>query len=215
MSGDSKYATWLERPPLIVATQLAQQGDVRETAGFFAYVLKNSPAQKLTAWCDWLLCSPIYADRSNVHQNPSQYLAGLGNDEQKELCGHCFLEGEIVWNCRTCQVDDTCVLCEKCFKDGDHRGHDVYFHRTRAGGCCDCGDPEAWNPKGFCSKHGYRETAEQRLPQAVEAIARAVIPHVYFYLEETVRVKFASHEIEEVNTHYSLATSTPPTIRSV
>jgi hypothetical protein len=49
---DSKYAAWLARPPLIVATQLAQQDiNCHDTAAFFAYVLKNAPAQKLTQWC--------------------------------------------------------------------------------------------------------------------------------------------------------------------
>lgn len=28
------------------------------------------------------------------------------------------------------------------------------FYHAQAGGCCDCGDPDAWDPKGFCPKHG-------------------------------------------------------------
>ena len=30
----------------------------------------------------------------------------------------------------------------------------VYFYHAQAGGCCDCGDPDAWAPEGFCSVHG-------------------------------------------------------------
>ncbi|VEU39720.1 unnamed protein product [Pseudo-nitzschia multistriata] len=35
----------------------------------------------------------------------------------------------------------------------DHEGHEVYFHRTTPGGCCDCGDAEAWKPEGCCPVH--------------------------------------------------------------
>lgn len=31
-------------------------------------------------------------------------------------------------------------------------------------GCCDCGDPTAWDPKGFCKSHsGYQEFTEEKL----------------------------------------------------
>jgi Putative zinc finger in N-recognin (UBR box) len=43
----------------------------------------------------------------------------------------------------------------KCFRHSDRQGHEVYFHRTTPGGCCDCGDVEAWNVNGCrdCDKH--------------------------------------------------------------
>ena len=70
-----------------------------------------------------------------------------------ECCGYVFRRGDIAWNCRTCQTDATCVLCEACFRESDHEGHEVFFHRTSPGGCCDCGDIEAWDVKGMCWKH--------------------------------------------------------------
>lgn len=51
-------------------------------------------------------------------------------------CGYVFKRGDIAWNCRTCQTDPTCVICDDCFRDSDHEGHEVYFHRTNPGGCC-------------------------------------------------------------------------------
>ena len=68
-------------------------------------------------------------------------------------CGYIFRNGDIAWVCRTCQTDDTCVLCEECFSSSNHEGHEVFFHRTRAGGCCDCGDLEAWKAEGCCPRH--------------------------------------------------------------
>jgi len=71
-------------------------------------------------------------------------------------CGYVFRRGDIAWNCRTCQADPTCVLCDSCFTASDHEGHEVFFHRTSPGGCCDCGDIEAWRMEGCCPKHRPR-----------------------------------------------------------
>jgi hypothetical protein len=68
-------------------------------------------------------------------------------------CGYVFKRGDIAWNCRTCQTDSTCVICDACFRSSDHEGHEVYFHRTTPGGCCDCGDAEAWKIEGCCPSH--------------------------------------------------------------
>mmetsp|Transcript_26267 Transcript_26267/g.39764 ORF Transcript_26267/g.39764 Transcript_26267/m.39764 type:complete len:3039 (+) Transcript_26267:216-9332(+) len=68
-------------------------------------------------------------------------------------CGYVFKRGDIAWNCRTCQTDPTCVICDNCFRNSNHDGHEVYFHRTTPGGCCDCGDAEAWKSAGCCELH--------------------------------------------------------------
>jgi len=75
-------------------------------------------------------------------------------------CGYVFRRGDIAWNCRTCQTDATCVICDNCFRNSDHEGHDVFFHRTTPGGCCDCGDREAWKVEGCCATHRPIETME-------------------------------------------------------
>lgn len=49
-------------------------------------------------------------------------------------------------------MDTTCIICHECFKNGNHEGH-RYVFRKFAGGCCDCGDPEAWSQEGFCKNH--------------------------------------------------------------
>eukprot|EP00953_Heterococcus_sp_UTEX-ZZ885_P020575 11507-Heterococcus_DN1.PRE.1 len=59
----------------------------------------------------------------------------------------------------SCAADDTCVLCNACYSASDHTGHEVYFYHAHAGGCCDCGDPDAWQPDGFCDKHGANHAA--------------------------------------------------------
>ena len=74
--------------------------------------------------------------------------------DRRRVCQYAFRRNDIVWVCRTCQVDETCVLCHECFTRSDHEGHDVAFYHAQAGGCCDCGDVDAWDPKGFCDRHG-------------------------------------------------------------
>lgn len=69
-------------------------------------------------------------------------------------CGHVFEGSESTYYCRTCTKDDTCVLCTKCFHASDHEGHHVVVSLSQGGGgCCDCGDPEAWDRPVICSIH--------------------------------------------------------------
>jgi hypothetical protein len=74
----------------------------------------------------------------------------------KRMCAYEFKPGDIAWNCKVCQVDETCVMCNDCFISSDHENHEVFFYYTHSGGCCDCGDTEAWASDGFCTQHRVR-----------------------------------------------------------
>ncbi len=98
------------------------------------------------------------------HHYPTIGLAKLAIEQlgkmipQRRVCQYAFKRNDIVWVCRTCQSDETCVLCHECFRNSNHDGHDVAFYHAQAGGCCDCGDEDAWSPKGFCGRHGGPST---------------------------------------------------------
>ena len=62
-------------------------------------------------------------------------LEALSQSVPRRVCQHPFKKNDIVWVCRTCQADETCVLCHSCFKDSKHEGHDVAFYHAQAGGC--------------------------------------------------------------------------------
>lgn len=47
-------------------------------------------------------------------------------------------------------------MCNDCFISSDHDDHEVFFYYTQSGGCCDCGDTEAWAADGFCTSHKVR-----------------------------------------------------------
>jgi hypothetical protein len=71
-----------------------------------------------------------------------RHLFQLGQAVPRRVCQHPFRRNDIVWVCKTCQADETCVLCHSCFSQSNHEGHDVAFYHAQAGGCCDCGDPD-------------------------------------------------------------------------
>jgi Putative zinc finger in N-recognin (UBR box) len=62
-------------------------------------------------------------------------LEALSQSVPRRVCQHPFKKNDIVWVCRTCQADETCVLCHACFKASNHDGHDVAFYHAQAGGC--------------------------------------------------------------------------------
>ncbi|KAF2753703.1 hypothetical protein EJ05DRAFT_457618 [Pseudovirgaria hyperparasitica] len=69
-------------------------------------------------------------------------------------CGHIFKSGEATYRCKTCTVDETCVICTRCFDASDHEGHTVYVSISPGNaGCCDCGDDEAWIRPVHCNIH--------------------------------------------------------------
>ena len=49
-------------------------------------------------------------------------------------------------NGRQCCADSTVVICSGCFNTQDHSSHSVtMLVGNGSGGCCDCGDPEAFH----------------------------------------------------------------------
>jgi|TARA_B100000780_G_C21010835_1_gene404784 hypothetical protein len=112
-----------------------------------------------------------------------QSFYSLGHDS---ICGYVFKDGELVYHCVDCAVDNTCVFCQNCWNASDHVGHNFKYHRSGGGGVCDCGDAEAWNPKGFCKHHsgGIVQEGEEKedpfegVPQNVVDALNQFFPNV-------------------------------------
>lgn len=100
------------------------------------------------------------------------------------VCGRVFKMGEPTYNCRECGMDSTCVLCVDCFKRSPHKNHKYKMGTSYGGGCCDCGDKEAWKQDAYCrthklgleKKHGdlpfFTEDMEKRTSLVFEYILR-------------------------------------------
>lgn len=89
-------------------------------------------------------------------QHPGEGFAAvrkaIGATGTSGVCGVVWKRDELAYKCKTCERDPTCAICVPCFRHGDHKGHDYAMIRT-GGGCCDCGDVQAWKSSGFCSRH--------------------------------------------------------------
>ncbi|KAG1696002.1 hypothetical protein DVH05_018988 [Phytophthora capsici] len=78
-------------------------------------------------------------------------------------CEEVWHGDHMAYRCRTCGLSDSSCMCLACYADPEeHEGHDYRVYRCSSGGCCDCGDPLAWNPEGFCMKHSAKKENEQR-----------------------------------------------------
>ena len=108
-------------------------------------------------------------------------------------CGHIFKSGEATYQCKTCSIDDTCVLCSKCYDASDHENHAVFVSVSIGNsGCCDCGDSEAWIKDVYCTIHStdlgeLAKRAEspgetQHLPEDLVENIRSTIARALDYL---------------------------------
>lgn len=86
--------------------------------------------------------------------NSIEVLHGLTQQNYPpSVCGRVFKMGEPTYNCRECGMDSTCVLCVDCFKRSPHKNHKYKMGTSYGGGCCDCGDVEAWKQDAYCQIH--------------------------------------------------------------
>jgi len=113
----------------------------------------------------------------------------------KGICGRIFTKNDVAWFCKTCGKDSSCIQCQDCFENSNHIGHLVYLERS-VSGCCDCGDPEAWDSKGFCCSHqGFIEESKadiKLLPDKVNIAAPIVLEQLinrYFSLFGILMIK--------------------------
>ncbi|KAG0208840.1 hypothetical protein BGX28_000315 [Mortierella sp. GBA30] len=134
-----------------------------------------------------------------ARQNGVTVLTDNGDDEYSpsargQACGHTFKTGEGVFRCRTCALDETCVFCLRCFHGTNHEGHDTSFSvNAGGGGCCDCGDSEAWKVDLDCIYHsakhvppGENDPKNLEYPPEVVASIRKTIATVLDFIIDTM-----------------------------
>lgn len=74
-------------------------------------------------------------------------------NQPSKLCRRILKNGDVTFACNDCGLDGTCVVCIDCFHKGAHKDHNYRMSNTDGGGCCDCGDPEAWKQNYACTDH--------------------------------------------------------------
>ncbi|EGG17925.1 hypothetical protein DFA_08926 [Cavenderia fasciculata] len=101
-------------------------------------------------------------------------------------CDTTWNYGDTAYKCKTCQLDPTTALCLACFRSGDHVGHD-YSLQSVGGGFCDCGDPTAFKPSGFCQKHKEQTIDVTKYPNrfimSLSYAIQFVLKKVWYFFE--------------------------------
>ena len=153
-----KSIIWSSSPASLYPTSkelsqlLAVKGiEPNDLTNLAVQIVRNAPVSALPNLLNSIACHYWRNESSLIDV---RMMDNLHNANHRTVCGLVFRKGDIVWMCRTCAKDPTCVQCDACFKRSDHVDHEVYFHRASGrGGCCDCGDPEAWALCGNCTEH--------------------------------------------------------------
>uniref|UniRef100_A0A1B6DEC1 E3 ubiquitin-protein ligase n=1 Tax=Clastoptera arizonana TaxID=38151 RepID=A0A1B6DEC1_9HEMI len=115
-------------------------------------------------------------------------------DNPPSVCGRVFKIGEPTYNCRECGMDATCVLCVDCFKKSVHRNHKYKMGTSSGGGCCDCGDMEAWKHDPYCDVHIIgiqKKVTSNILPKELEERARITFGCILRYAYDLLTLEFS------------------------
>ncbi|XP_063722559.1 E3 ubiquitin-protein ligase UBR3-like isoform X2 [Symsagittifera roscoffensis] len=106
--------------------------------------------------------------------------------DDSKVCGRVWKHNFLAYRCKTCALSPCMSLCNECFHQGDHKGHDYNMFRSQAGGACDCGDENVLLPSGFCVNHGHQKP-EKGAPDRLLSTAKVIIPHLLLRLVSSLR----------------------------
>ncbi|KAH8583769.1 Large with a UBR1-like ring finger related treble clef [Cryptosporidium sp. chipmunk genotype I] len=111
-----------------------------------------------------LLMNPEFDDFNSIFKNyelDSAFFSRLRLPKEMgtlNRCSQIWSGQHIAYRCITCGTSTSSCICVDCFQNGNHQNHEYYIYKSDYGGCCDCGDEQAWNKDGFCSKHNIKDT---------------------------------------------------------
>ena len=109
------------------------------------------------------------------------------------------------WECKNCGKDSTCIICIECYENSKekHIGHQLKY-KNNVSGCCDCGDPDAWNEKSFCSKHSGIFNNDNDIDQYIKScFDDNTINNIQNVITEIV-TSFNSYILDYENNNYLL-----------
>jgi hypothetical protein len=114
----------------------------------------------------------IYLDFMSIFNCESkedliEYLREI-NPSSKQVCAKKLKRGQGAWVCKDCEKDTSCIICNECYEKSKekHANHKKFF-KSAVSGCCDCGDPDSWDPAGFCSDHQGIITSDEEIKNLI------------------------------------------------
>ena len=99
--------------------------------------------------CDAIICNTT----EDFNNNSATIYKEFSKKYPSSRCSNAWQGDHMAYRCRTCGLSDSSCMCVECFDPAEHEGHDFRLYSSPSGGCCDCGDPLAWKPSGFCKRH--------------------------------------------------------------
>lgn len=151
------YFTILENAPSDLKEMKALIEAILSTScpkcdNFTGKCLCDPETAKFQAFFATLLYSSKQKDSNLQHLKQALDSSLKTLSKNKSICGKILKKTDIGFKCFDCELDPTCIICQECFENSDHKGHRVLL-QSSCSGCCDCGDKEAWKPEGFCKDH--------------------------------------------------------------
>lgn len=163
---------------------------------FLPHLFPNASEDQLAELKDYGFPITIAPPAHPFYENfkPAQ----LGHPKNK-ACARAFGNGDSVYQCKDCQFDETCVICQDCFNPLDHVGHNVNVYRLRgtSGGICDCGDPEAFTTELHCRATILADHFDAEFDAAIASTIRECLDYV---LDVT---SFSIHTIPFIHRNYN------------
>ena len=99
------------------------------------------------------------------------------------------LESQCAVYCKECGICSNSIICLSCYEKSKekHKNHKIVF-KNLVGGCCDCGNPLAWDEKGFCSEHkGIFSTDKQIEDYLKQCFKKTEMEQIGFVLTNMIK----------------------------
>eukprot|EP01084_Bolivina_argentea_P258326 435481_1 len=178
----STNLSFLQHDPTKGASILFQtpnltNNDLWDIFDFLLWRSAQTSKHSLNTLIDWY---------KNIISYGSDFASTFCSSSHKFVCGATITSGDPIYRCRTCQSDNNTLLCVDCWKNSDHTGHDWFATYTSGSGCCDCGDPLSWDPKGFCSNHPGPSAGDNiKINKNIEYISRLLCSYIIYIISHS------------------------------
>jgi DNA-directed RNA polymerase subunit RPC12/RpoP len=98
----------------------------------------------------------------------------------------------IGYRCFDCQIHPESLLCEDCFKRGNHDGH--RYIQLKDEGNCDCGSKDLIKEEGFCPLHtGAEEIIE--IDSSEEFVFNLYVRQLFIWIFKLIKIQQKDGEI--------------------
>jgi hypothetical protein len=86
-------------------------------------VVLHCPTKSLPGVLNSLACA-FFRNAQGMIDTKKLFAIKLAN--KRSMCARPIKKGDILWICKQCGQDNTCVQCDDCFQLSDHTDHEVH-----------------------------------------------------------------------------------------